>query len=150
MAKETLSKATFETLVKHLVEIEGGKNKLLEQYFPEPSKERNEFASFLDEYIERVDQLIKNASKSKNTGNRVPFVISGSEVEVQDLSDQKVFKYRIVIPIHGSVRGGDVSYLSPMGKSLMLRRVGDEVEVKAPGGVFRYQITSIQLQRDTM
>ncbi|GEM_PF-2839794 len=38
MAKETLSKATFETLVKHLVEIEGGKNKLLEQYFPELQK----------------------------------------------------------------------------------------------------------------
>ncbi|MDP3045582.1 MAG: GreA/GreB family elongation factor [Eubacteriales bacterium] len=47
-------------------------------------------------------------------------------MEVQDLSDQKVFKYRIVIPIHGSVRGGDVSYLSPMGKSLMLRRVGGQ------------------------
>lgn len=148
MAKVTLSKATFENLVKHLVEIEEGKNKLIEQYFPEPSKERNEFERLINDYIRRIDQLIRNASTSPAADSKIPFVTIGSEVEVEDLADQKVFKYRIVSPFQGSVEEGDISYLSPVGKSLLSKKVGDEVEVNAPGGVFRYKIKSIQLRGD--
>jgi transcription elongation factor GreA len=28
----------------------------------------------------------------------------------------------------------------------LLRKVGDEIEVKAPGGIFRYKLISIRLQ----
>ncbi|MDO9536122.1 MAG: hypothetical protein Q7J85_12525 [Bacillota bacterium] len=90
MAKVTLSKATFENLVKHLVEIEEGKNKLLEQYFPEPSKERHEIEKLFEDYTKHIGQLIENANKSQTTDNKVPFVTIGSEVEIQDLSDQEV------------------------------------------------------------
>ncbi|MBS3947958.1 MAG: GreA/GreB family elongation factor [Dethiobacter sp.] len=146
MAKVTLSKATFENLVKHLVEIEDGKKKLLEEYYPEQSTERNEIEMLIDNYIKRLDQLIRNAKRSQTTDNKVPFVTIGSEVEIQDLSDLDVFKYRIVSPFRGSIREGDVSYLSPVGKSLLFKKVGDEVEVIAPGGVFLYKIKSILLQ----
>ncbi|MCR4419424.1 MAG: GreA/GreB family elongation factor [Clostridia bacterium] len=44
-----------------------------------------------------------------------------------------------------NVGGGDIS---PVGKALLLRRVGDEVTVNAPAGVFRYQIRSIRWRRD--
>jgi len=148
LVKVTLSKATFENLVKHLVEIEEGKNKLLEQYFPEPSKERNEFEKFIEDYIQQIEQLIRNANKSQTVDNKIPFVTIGSEVEVQDLSEQEVYKFRIVSPSYGSVREGDVSCLSPVGKSLLLKKVGDEVEVNAPGGVYRYKIKSIRLRGD--
>lgn len=148
MAKVTLSKATFENLVKHLVEVEEGKNKLLEQYFPEPSKERKEFEKLIEDYIRQIDQLIRNVDTSQTADSKVPFVTIGSEVEVQDLIDQEVYKYRIVSPFNSSVKEGDVSYLSPVGKSLLLKKVGDEVEVNAPGGVFRYKIKSIQLRGD--
>ncbi|QGP92215.1 Transcription elongation factor GreA [Neomoorella glycerini] len=146
MAKVTLSKATFENLVKHLVEVEEGKNKLVEQYFPEPSKERNEFVKLIEDYIKQIDQLIRNVNKSQTAGGQVPFVTIGSEVEVQDLDTQEVLKFCIVNPFHNSIGERDVSYISPVGKSLLLKKVGDEVEVNAPGGVFRYKIKSIQLR----
>ncbi|MBE3588777.1 MAG: GreA/GreB family elongation factor [Thermoanaerobacteraceae bacterium] len=148
MAKVTLSKGAFENLVKHLAEIEKGKNKLIEQYFPEPSKERNEFEKLIKNYTKQLDQLIRNANMSPTEDSRVPFVTIGSEVEVQDLIEQKVFKYIIVSPFHSSTREGEASYLSPVGRSLLLKKVGDEVEVNAPGGVFRYKIKSIQLRGD--
>ncbi|GAB7389021.1 hypothetical protein BSNK01_28590 [Bacillaceae bacterium] len=146
MARVTLSKAVFEKLVKHLVEVEEGKNKLVEQYYPEPSKERYDIERLIRDYINKVNQLIKNVNQSEMTDNRVPFVTIGSEVEIQDLDDQEVFKYRIVSPWEETLREEDVSYLSPVGKSLLLKKVGDEIQVNAPGGVFRYKIKSILLQ----
>ncbi|BAF58722.1 hypothetical protein PTH_0541 [Pelotomaculum thermopropionicum SI] len=148
MVKVALSKTAFEYLVKHLVEIEEGKNKILEKFFPKPSKERNEFENLIENYIQRLDRLIRNASKSKIADNKVPFVTIGSEVEIQNLSEQEVYKYFIVNPFYSEVREGHISFLSPVGKSLLLKKVGDEVEVKAPGGVFRYKIKSIRLRGD--
>ncbi|WP_338818854.1 Transcription elongation factor GreA [Moorella thermoacetica] len=145
MAKVTLSQATFENLVKHLVEVEEGKSKLVEQYFPEPSKERDDFVKLIEDYIKQIDQLIRSVNKSQTAGGQVPFVTIGSEVEVQELDTQEVFTFRIVHPFHDSLMERGVSYISPVGKSLLLKKVGDEVEVNAPGGVFRYKIKSIQL-----
>ncbi len=145
MAKALLSKTTFENLVKHLVDIEEGKNKLLEQYFSGLSKERHEFEKLFEDYIKHIGQLIENASVSQTEDSKVPFVTIGSEVEIQDLSCQEVFKYRIVHPLNDQIKGGDVSYLSPIGRSLLLKKLGDEVEVKAPGGVYNYRIKSIKL-----
>lgn len=141
----TLSKTTFENLVKHLVEMEEGKNKLLEEYFPEQSTERSEMIMFIEDYIKNVEQLIRNANKSETIDNKVPFVTIGCEVEIEDISDKELSKYRIMSPFYGDIRDGDISYLSPVGKSLLLKEINDEVEVNAPGGVFRYKIKSILL-----
>jgi len=146
LAKVVLSEPAFECLVKHLVEIEEGKNKLLDEFFPRPSKERDEFEILLENYIKQVDELIRKVKKSSKAGNKLPFVTIGSEVEIQNLSDKETHKYRIITPFRGSVKDGDISYLSPVGKSLLLRKVGDVIEVKAPGGIFHYKIKSIRLQ----
>lgn len=146
MAKITLSFNTFEKLVKQLVEMEEGKSKILDDYFSEPSTERTEMAAFIENYIEKVEQLIGNADKSETADNDIPFVTIGSEVEIEDIIDKESFKYRIMSPFSGDINDGDISYLSPVGKSLLLKGIGDEVEVKAPGGVFQYIIKSIRFQ----
>lgn len=148
VGKITLSKTTFESLVKHLVEVEEGKNKLFQEYFPVPSKERNEMEMLIEDYIKQIDQLVKNTVKTQTTENQVPLVTIGCEVEIQDLSNQEVFKYHIVSPFPGSMKMGDISYLSPVGKTLLLKKVGDKVEVKAPGGIFCYKVKSIQFRGD--
>ncbi|NPV30675.1 MAG: transcription elongation factor GreAB, partial [Firmicutes bacterium] len=56
-----VSKAFFENLVKHLVEVEEQKDKLLEEYFQEPSKERDELEKLIDNYIKHVESLLKKA-----------------------------------------------------------------------------------------
>lgn len=145
MVRVTLSEASFNSLIKHLVKVEEEKKELIEKYFLEPSKERNEFEKLIEDYIKHIEQLVRNAKKTQNLDNRLPFVTIGSEVEVLDLSCQEVFKYRIVNPFQSNIKEGDVSFLSPMGKSLLLKKVGDEIEVRAPGGVFFYKVKSIQL-----
>ncbi|NPV28396.1 MAG: GreA/GreB family elongation factor [Firmicutes bacterium] len=143
-----VSKAFFENLVKHLVEVEEQKDKLLEEYFQEPSKERDELEKLIDNYIKHVESLLKKAHKSETASASLPFVTIGSEVEIQDLSTQEVHRFRLVAPFSTGVGGGDISYISPVGKALLLKRVGDEVTVNAPAGVFRYKIKSIKWQGD--
>ncbi|WP_201764449.1 GreA/GreB family elongation factor [Thermacetogenium phaeum] len=46
-----------------------------------------------------------------------------------------------------TAENGDISYLSPVGKSLLMRKPGEKVMVKAPGGTFCYKIKSIKRPR---
>ncbi|MBE3571720.1 MAG: GreA/GreB family elongation factor [Moorella humiferrea] len=146
MAKSTLNQKTFESLIKHLVEIEEKKNKLVEQYFPEMSKERSEFVKLIENYIQTVDRFLRSAAKNQ-TGGQVPFVTIGSEVEVEELDTGQTSAFRIVHPFTSDISERDVSYIAPMGKALLLKKVGDEVEVKAPDGVFRYKVKAIRLEK---
>ncbi|MDN5375416.1 MAG: transcription elongation factor GreA [Thermacetogenium sp.] len=142
--KFRFSRTTFENLVRHLVEIEEGKNRLLQEYFPEPSAERNEFAKLFDQYIRKVDNLVKNASISEEHEDALPFVTINSRVEVEDTESKESYLFRIVTPYESTAENGDISYLSPVGKSLLMRKPGEKVEVKAPGGTFSYKIKSIK------
>lgn len=51
-------------------------------------------------------------------------------------------RYVIVDSSEAIVGGGRASALSPLGRALLGRRVGDEVEVAAPGGTYRCVIES--------
>ena len=132
-----LSQTIFENLVAHLAEVENEKNKIFDQYFPKPSRDRYDFEDLYDTYIKEINDLVTNARKSNKYDFEVPFVIIGSMVEVRDLASQEVFNYRIVNPSKESIGSGDVSCLSPVGKSLLLKKPGDKIEVNAPGGLIR-------------
>lgn len=145
--KVQLSRACFDSLVKHLVDIEEKKNSIIDEYFPEPSKKRDELKKLFDTYIKQVEQLITSVSKAGSSKNNyLPFVTIGSEVEVQNLDNNEVYKYRLVSPFQNDTDSFDgVSYLSPVGRALLLKKVNDEVVVNAPAGVFNYKIKSVKL-----
>jgi transcription elongation factor GreA len=70
-------------------------------------------------------------------------VAYGSRVTVQDGEEGTTIEYRIVFPEEVDVASGDISLSSPIGRALLNRSVGDEVEVQAPGGKRSYQIVGL-------
>src|SRR5919106_1703803 len=60
-------------------------------------------------------------------------VVFGATVHLLDENDNKV-KYQIVGQTEADARVGRISYSSPLGRALIGRSVGDEVEVSAPSG----------------
>ena len=145
MYKFTLSRPVFENLLMHIVNIEHDKNNLVDEYFPEKTKERHMFKNMLDNYIEKIDFLIRNhLNISENADNKLPFVVINSAVDILDMDANDVFCCRIVTP-ENNKDTGDVSIFSPLGKSLLLKKVGDEVMVKTPAGKRKYKIQSIRL-----
>lgn len=141
----TLSPVVFEHLVEQVARIQNERDVLVDRLFPHICRERIDFERQLDQYIQHITSLINSAKKSDKDDRTLPFVVVDSEVSVLDLSREKSLKFQIVGPCPGNKASGCISCLSPMGKSLLLRKVDDEVTVKAPAGTFVYRIESIQL-----
>jgi transcription elongation factor GreA len=82
-------------------------------------------------------QIIDPASLS---GNRVVF---GATVTVLDEADKKQ-RYQIVGMTEADARQGRISYDSPLGRALIGKQVGEEVDVTVPSGYRLYQVKKIE------
>src|SRR5262249_38946301 len=69
-------------------------------------------------------------------GSRVN--LADADVDVHAMVD-----YRIVFPEEVDAARGHISLSSPIGRALMSKTVGDEVEVQTPGGRRTYQIVEL-------
>lgn len=74
------------------------------------------------------------------SGDRVVF---GATVTLLDEGD-KPNKYQIVGQTEADAKNGRISYNSPLGKALIGRKVGEEVEVTVPAGDRSYEIKKIE------
>jgi len=76
----------------------------------------------------------------KGSVERVTF---GSTVELEDLNTGEEMKYRLVGPYEADLAQGTISVTSPIGRALIGKEPGDEVEVKTPGGVKKLEVLDI-------
>ena len=70
-------------------------------------------------------------------------VIFGATVSLLD-DDDKPVKYQIVGPYEADAKIGRISYNSPLGKALIGRRVGEDIEVTVPSGDRCYGVEKIE------
>jgi transcription elongation factor GreA len=90
----------------------------------------------LEDNVSRA-QIIYPASLS---GDRVVF---GATVTVGD-DDDKPQRYQIVGQPEADAKVGRISYESPLGRALIGKTVGDEVEVTVPAGDRFYLVDKIE------
>lgn len=74
------------------------------------------------------------------SGNRIVF---GATVTMKD-EDDKPVRYQIVGQAEADAKLGMISFNSPLGRALIGREVGDEVEVTVPSGDKFYLIEKIE------
>jgi transcription elongation factor GreA len=70
-------------------------------------------------------------------------VAYGSRVTVTDNDEGETAEYRIVFPEEVDAAAGAISLSSPIGRALLNKGVGDEVEVQTPGGRKSYSIIEL-------
>ena len=70
-------------------------------------------------------------------------VAYGSRVTVRDNDDGVTVEYRIVFPEEADAATGAISISSPIGRALLNRAVGDEIEAQTPGGKKSYGIVGL-------
>ena len=67
----------------------------------------------------------------------------GSTVEVLDMEFDEKFEYKIVGTIESDPDKGMISNESPIGKALIGKKKGDEVEIKSPNGSYIVKVLKI-------
>jgi len=67
----------------------------------------------------------------------------GSTVRVEDVDTGEGATYKLVGPFEADAMNGCISIDSPMGSTILGRRVDEQVTVYAPGGVRAYRIVFI-------
>lgn len=67
-----------------------------------------------------------------------------SVVTLLDLNKNEKVEYTLVSPEESNYEEGKISVTSPIGKSLLGKKVNDEVTVKVPAGVLKYKILDIK------
>jgi transcription elongation factor GreA len=70
-------------------------------------------------------------------------VVFGATVHLLDENDKPV-KYQIVGETEADAKIGRISYNSPLGRALIGRNVGDEVEFSAPSGDKYFEIAKVE------
>lgn len=97
----------------------------------------------LETRIKEIEARLKHAVIIEN--RQVPSKVQlGSTVVLRDLTSGVIVRYTIVGPHETNAREGKISSASPVGRALLERSVGQEVEVAAPAGALRFRVEQIE------
>ena len=77
---------------------------------------------------------------SKLSGDTIKF---GARVTLVDEDTEQERIYQIVGDTEADVKSGRISISSPIARALIGKRVGDSVEVAAPGGARSYEVLGV-------
>ena len=111
---------------------------------PEYEEAKNE-QGFIEGRILEIERIIKNAIIIHPEAAPPDLVQLGSKVTVHHQDGSEEF-YTIVGSAEANPSQGKISNASPVGKALLGKRVGDEVEVATPGGSLKLKIVEIKWQ----
>lgn len=101
---------------------------------------REELA-FVDGRIEELEDIVGNVSVIKKSGGLYENVGLGSKVTVKIGGRETV--YEIVGEWEADPSQKKVSHSSPLGKALLGKKIGEEVEFEAPAGKVVFKIIKI-------
>jgi transcription elongation factor GreA len=103
---------------------------------------REELA-FIDGRIEELEMLLKQAVVIENgVGHKGNTVDLGSQVTVK-IADKSEIVFTLVGEWEADPQEKKISHESPLGKALLGRTIGDEIQVDAPAGTMVYKVVSI-------
>ena len=69
----------------------------------------------------------------------------GTKVKLYDEEFDEEIEYTIVGSIESNPSKGLISNVSPLGKSIMGKKVGDVIEAETPGGTIKMKVLSISI-----
>ena len=94
--------------------------------------------------IEEIEKILKNVEVVVEDEVDVDKINVGCTVKVYDVEFDEEMEFKIVGSSEASSLQGKISNESPVGKALLGRSVGDEVEVETQAGTIVYKVLEIQ------
>ncbi|PIE57625.1 MAG: transcription elongation factor GreA [Desulfobulbus propionicus] len=69
--------------------------------------------------------------------------VFGTVVTLMDMDTEDEVTYQLLGPEESDVKRGSISVLSPLGRSILGKEIGDEVKTKTPGGLREFEVVDI-------
>lgn len=99
---------------------------------------------FLQKKIAELETMITNSEVVENKKTiEYECVEFGCSITLKNLDTDEEVVYTLVGPYESDIQSGKISMSSPLGRALMGKSVGDEVNFSAPGGQRTYEIVKI-------
>ena len=150
-----LSKEGYEKLKNELAELKQVKRPELSKKISEARdfgdlRENAEYhatkeaLALLENRITKLEQTLRRAkilNKEDLAKNKITIL---TRVRLKDLVKNVEVEYTLVSPEESDFKQKKISTTSPVGKSLLGKKVGDVVEIKVPAGILKYEILNIQ------
>lgn len=99
--------------------------------------------AFVESRIAQLEKMIRNAVIIEDSNDDPNVVTIGKKVKFIELPDGEEETYMIVGSAESDPLAGKISNDSPMAKSLLGKRIGDEVVVQTPGGELNVKIIEV-------
>ncbi len=100
--------------------------------------------AFLEGRILELEQRLKRAVLIQNHDTPADHVDLGRSVTIREAGYDDEETYFIVGSAEANPTNGRISNESPMGRSLMGKRIGDRVLVDTPGGELEFEIVQVE------
>ena len=130
----TVRRAELAQRIHDAKELVGAQNT------PEYEDARAEQA-FVEGRIMEIENMLQNAVIIEETHDHQK-VSLGSNVKIKD-HEGKTNTYLIVGVAEANPKEGKISNESPVGMALLNKKIGEEVEIKAPAGTLTWKIVQI-------
>jgi transcription elongation factor GreA len=109
-----------------------------------PLDATREHQAHVEGRIRALETLLKHAEVVKGKAAPGAKTHLGSAVILRNLTSGSTVRYTLVSPSEVSPTEGKISIASPVGKAILNRAIGDEVEVSAPAGRLHFRIEEIE------
>jgi transcription elongation factor GreA len=109
-----------------------------------PLEATRERQAHVESRIRELETLLKHAEVLQEGASPRARAHLGSTLVLRNLTSGAEARYTLVSPSEVKPAEGKISIASPVGKALLERAPGDEVEVSAPAGVLRFRVEKIQ------
>ena len=155
MKEYRLTKEGYDKLIKEQKDLINNKRKEIAERLKDAKdnagdlSENTEYEyakneqAFIEGRIEQIKEILNN-HVIINGNDKKGIVDIGSTVEVKDLDNKKKRKYFLVSSVESDPENHKISDESPMGRALLGRKTGDEIEVKTPQKVLKLEITDVK------
>lgn len=102
-----------------------------------------EAQGLLEMRISKLQDTIRNSRVIDNKHIDTDKVYILSKVKIKNMANNATLEYLLVSENEADLKKGKISVESPIAKGLLGRTVGDQVEIKVPSGIMKFEILEI-------
>jgi len=106
--------------------------------------EARELQANIEDRIAKLESIMKNTTIMSDGPSHGEFVHIGSTVTIEKSTDGDKKKYQIVGSEETDMAQGKLSNRSPLGASVLGKKVGESFSFVSPNGTMTYKIISIE------